>query len=499
MQTIWDLLAKADPARALLRDGGQNFSVAQVRTQAAAIGAWLSQNGVGAGDRVAVHLPRSADEAMLTFAIAYAGGVVVNLNYQWTADQLSYAVQDCDARILFTTQQKARALTKAGHERLFEHLLIKEEAWPEATGDPVPRAANDLAALLYTSGSTGSPKGVMVSHQNLLDGARIVSAYLGLTAGDKILGLLPPSFDYGLNQILSAAYVGAEWVAHAVPMPAEIAKAVKSEGVTVLPLVAPSWMALSHYLGAAEETLPGLRLVTNTGGKISDGVLATLPTQLPNAEIVLMYGLTEAFRSTYLPPHLYDTKRGSIGHAIPDVEIFVVHEDKGLCEPGEVGELVHRGALISQGYWGKPDQSARIIRSNPHLNHLIGDEPVCHSGDLVRADEDGILWYVGRADGMIKSSGFRMSPTEIEDILLRCPGVKEAVVWGESDEELGQKVIAALSGDAAEADLRKFCRANMPSYMVPGHFWLSPAVFPRTGNGKIDREQVRAAAQSSDN
>lgn len=492
MQNIWDLLAKADPARALLRDGGADFSVAQVQAQAAAIGAWLCANGVQAGDRVAVHLPRSSDEAMLTFAIAYAGGVVVNLNYQWTADQLAYAAKDCDAKHLFTTKAKARALAKAGQGDLFDHVLVKEDGWPQASGGLVPRAAQDLAALLYTSGSTGSPKGVMVSHQNLLDGARIVSTYLGLRADDKILGLLPPSFDYGLNQILAAAFVGAQWVAHAVPMPAEVAKAVAQENITVLPLVAPSWMALSHYLEATGEALPSVRLATNTGGKIADTVLAALPTQLPKADIVLMYGLTEAFRSTYLPPHLYAAKRGSIGRAIPDVEIYVVHPEAGLCDVGEVGELVHRGALISQGYWGKPEQSARIIHANAHLKHLIGDEPVCHSGDLVRADEDGILWYVGRADGMIKSSGFRMSPTEIEDILLRCPGVTEAVAWGVPDEDLGQKVRAAVAGDVTEEALRKHCRSAMPSYMVPAHFWLSATPFPRTGNGKIDRAEVIA-------
>lgn len=490
MQTIWNLLEEAEASRALLRDGGQSFSVGDVQVEAASIGAWLSQNGVAAGDRVGIHLPRSADEAILTFAIAYAGAVVVNLNYQWTAEQISYAVQDCGAKHLFTTKAKARALTKVGVDKLFDHMLLKEDAWPVAGGACVPRAADDLAALLYTSGSTGSPKGVMVTHQNLLDGARIVSGYLDLRAGDKILGLLPPSFDYGLNQILGAAFMGAEWVAHAVPMPAEIAKAVLVEGITVLPLVAPSWMALSHYLEATGETLPSVRLATNTGGKISDKVLADLPTQLPKAEIVLMYGLTEAFRSTYLPPHLYDAKRGAIGQAIPDVDIYVVHDETGLCALGEVGELVHRGALISQGYWGKPEQSQKIIHPNPHLEHLIGDEPVCHSGDLVRADADGILWYVGRADGMIKSSGFRMSPTEIEDILLRCSGVQEAVAWGVADDDLGQKVMAAVSGNVEEAALHKHCRAHMPSYMVPARFWLSSAAFPRTGNGKIDREQV---------
>jgi acyl-CoA synthetase (AMP-forming)/AMP-acid ligase II len=241
-----------------------------------------------------------------------------------------------------------------------------------------------------------------------------------------------------------------------------------------------------------------LRYVTNSGGKIPGTILEAMPRVLPGVQIYLMYGLTEAFRSTYLPPELFHRKAGSIGRAVPNVEVFVVDPTTGSCGPGEVGELIHRGSLVSRGYWGDPALTAERIRPNPHLAPLIGDEPVLHSGDLVRLDDEGYLWFVGRADGMIKCSGYRISPTEVEEVLYQSEVVEDAVAFGVPDELLGQAVHAVVAlrpgRTADEAALRRFCEPRMPTYMVPARIRVWDGALPRTANGKLDRPAVIRAS-----
>jgi acyl-CoA synthetase (AMP-forming)/AMP-acid ligase II len=346
------------------------------------------------------------------------------------------------------------------------------------------------------------PKGVMLSHQNLVLGARSVAQYLRIAPDDRLLSLLPLCFDYGLNQVTSAALVGASVVLQAIPMPSEIAKTIANEGVTGFAAVPPTWVQLVPYLAETRTALPSLRYVTNSGGKIPQSVLERMPEAFPGVDIVLMYGLTEAFRSTFLPPEKFATKKGAIGQAIPNAECWVVDPDIGVCGPGQEGELVHRGALVSLGYWGRPADTAAKIRPCPQLAHLIGDEPVVWSGDVVRIDDDGDFWFVGRRDGMIKCSGFRLSPTEVEEIAHASALVGEAVAFGVEDEALGEAVhlvvtpaaFAAASAKSAEVDipaLERYFRSHMPHYMVPRAIHVRAAM-PRTASGKIDRPQVVA-------
>jgi acyl-CoA synthetase (AMP-forming)/AMP-acid ligase II len=258
---------------------------------------------------------------------------------------------------------------------------------------------------------------------------------------------------------------------------------------------------LVRYLQDAPAAFPDLRYLTNTGGAIPKPILEAMPRLFAGAEIYLMYGLTEAFRSTYLPPEMFATKMGAIGRAIPNVEILVVHPETGLCGPNEIGELIHRGDLVSLGYWQQPEATAARIRSNNHLKSLIADEIVVHSGDWVRRDEDGVLWYVGRMDSMIKCSGYRISPTEIEEIACRMSGIDHAVAFGVPDDELGQTVHLAVQWQGPEADeaaLMKFFRQSSPSYMWPRTVYIQQSAMPRTSSGKIDREAVIASCRNPD-
>lgn len=509
--TTYDLLAKNLPDRhdapaVIVAD--KQVTYGELAGRCESLAAWLAANGVKRGDRVGIHLRKSVEEVVATFAAARMGAVVVNVNYQWTARQLQYILQDCQIKLLITDRRRCGLILKSEPEILsaLDRILVsdaqidhpKVTAWSDLDneavyGGPGPIGA-DLAALMYTSGSTGKPKGVMFTHDNVVQGARIVACYLKNTAADRVLGLLPMSFDYGMSQVTTMFLVGGSVVLQPVVVPAEIVKTLVSQRVTGMAAVPPAWIQVVRYLQEARTPLPSLRYVTNSGGKIPQVILEAMPAVFPGVSINLMYGLTEAFRSTYLPPELFAKKTGAIGRAIPNVEVFVVDPQKGLCPPGVQGELVHRGALISRGYWGNPQATADKLKPCDALRPLIGDEPVLFSGDLVRLDEDGILWFIGRADSMIKCSGYRISPTEVEEIVYEAPGVGDVVAFGVEDDLLGQVVhiaVAAREGQPLDLEpLQDFCKQNMPTYMVPARVHLWPGAMPRTSSGKIDRPAV---------
>ena len=481
--------------RVAVVDADRRVAYGELREQVDALAASLGSLGVCRGDRVIVHLRKSLEEVVAMFACWRIGAVAVNVNAQWTLDQLRYVAADSGARIAVLDERRAKEIGKLPAPLI--HAIVKGRppqgpfsSWP-ATGAhaPVRRLLDtDLAAILYTSGSTGAPKGVMLTHANLLVGARSVARYTEQHSDDRLLSLLPFSFDYGLNQLLTACLSGARIVLMPLALPSAIAAALVKEEITGFAAVPPAWMQLVRYLDEVETPLPCLRYITNSGGKIPAPTLEAMPRVFPGVRIFLMYGLTEAFRSTYLDPAKFDVKKGSMGQAVPNVETFVVVRGRGLAEPGEDGELVHRGSFISRGYWGRPEQTDEKIRSVPELSDLIGDEKVVWSGDIVRMDEDGDLWFVGRADGMIKSMGFRLSPNEVEDVVYRSGRVSQAIAFGVEDELAGQVVeLCVAHQDAIDLTaLEAYSRANMPHYMVPRRIHVWSGEMPRTASGKID-------------
>jgi acyl-CoA synthetase (AMP-forming)/AMP-acid ligase II len=304
--------------------------------------------------------------------------------------------------------------------------------------------------------------------------------------------VLPYSFDYGLNQLTTMMLVGGSVVHQPLAMPTEIVRSLQRHGVTGLAAVPPLWIQLVRLLESTPAALPTLRFVTNSGGKIPLNILDAMPGAFPGAQIFLMYGLTEAFRSTYLDPARFAAKRGAIGQAIPQAQVYVIRHGIGIARPGEQGELVHAGPLVSQGYWNRPEATAEKFRPCPELRDLIGEQPVVYSGDIVRVDEDGDLWFVGRNDGLIKASGFRISPDEVEDVVHRSGLAADVVAFGVADDLLGQAVHIAVTprpGASREA-LLAHCRRTMPGYMVPRAIHLWPEAMPRAASGKLARPEV---------
>lgn len=501
--------ARRLPDKEALVHGRERLSYRDVDRRVAGLAQGLRAAGTGHGDRIGIYLDASIPQALSIFAVSRAGGVYVPINGLLFPEQVAHIGRDCRMKGLITTREKLSLLAGALKEiASLEFLVLVDDGGPVDNSLPIfgfdelcalrpparwqePGIEKDLAAILYTSGSTGKPKGVMLSHAQVMAGASIVSTYLDITEADRILVVLPLSFDAGMNQLMTAWQRGGTTILTNFVFAREVVQTLLKERVTGLAGVPTFWSLLAQPSSSLpKQPLPHLRYITNTGGAMPQPVLATLRRLLPGTQVFLMYGLTEAFRSTYLPPEELDRRPTSMGKAIPNTEILVIGEDGRRCQPGEIGELVHRGPTVSMGYWGQPELTAKVLRPHPFLPAELGDvEKVCYSGDFVRMDEDGFLYFVGRRDTMIKSSGFRISPTEVEEVLFRSGLLKGAAVIGIPDEVLGQTIkafVTARDGESLDVEtLRQFCAGNMPRHMVPKAIEILGEL-PKTTSGKVD-------------
>jgi acyl-CoA ligase (AMP-forming) (exosortase A-associated) len=496
--------------------GKESLDYGQLQASVASFAAGLIGLDLQRGERVAIYLEKRFEAVTAFFGAAAAGGVFVPVNPLLKAEQVAYILRDCNVRVLVTSQERLALLDEAlaaCHD--LRHVVItpSEAAVPhdgplayhpwEAMTSMPPHSGHriidaDMAAILYTSGSTGKPKGVVLSHRNMVAGAKSVASYLENRADDTLLAALPLSFDAGFSQLTTAFHAGARVVLLNYLLPRDVLKALQKERVTGLTAVPPLYIQLSQLDWPVEIT-GHLRYFANTGGRMPRDILDALRQRLPKTKPYLMYGLTEAFRSTYLPPEEVDRRPDSIGKAIPNAEILVLREDGSPCAPNEPGELVHRGALVGMGYWNDPEKTAE--RYKPMPGHAPGREAglvlpeiAVFSGDTVRMDEEGFLYFVSRRDEMIKTSGYRVSPTEVEEILYATKLVGECVAFGVDHPALGQaiRVIATPpAGGSLESEaLLAECRKRMPAYMVPAAIEVRPGPLPRNPNGKIDRKAL---------
>ncbi|GAA1999656.1 acyl-CoA ligase (AMP-forming), exosortase A system-associated [Microbacterium ulmi] len=462
------------------------------------------------GDRVAVFLEKRLETVVALFGIAAAGAAFVPVNPVLKPRQVAHIVGDSGATVLVTSVERWAALGSAlpdgsplahvillGSDAATEDGRLAVHSWPLADS-PATRLPDvidsDLAAIIYTSGSTGSPKGVALTHRNLLAGAESVNTYLGNTQDDVILAVLPLSFDAGLSQLTTGFAAGAHVVLINYLLPRDVVATCVRHGVTAITGVPPLWSQL-----AEQDWSPAtmsLRRIATTGGRLPRATLDRLRRQLPHTDVFLMYGLTEAFRSTYLPPGEVDRRPDSIGRAIPNAEVLVLRADGTECDPGEPGELVHRGALVALGYWNDPQRTAERFRPWPPGSQAAAwriPERAVWSGDTVVRDEDGYLFFVARADEMIKHSGYRISPTELEEAALSTGLVTEAVALGRDDPAVGQRIVMIVARAGAPVDvtaLRAALRVELPGFMVP-EVVVAVDDLPRNPNGKYDRARLR--------
>ena len=509
-----ELNARRYPSKEALVHGPQRLTYGEVARRTAGLAGSLQKAGLAKGERLGIYLEASVAQVISIFGVSQVGGVFVPINALLHPEQVAHIAKDCSMTGLITTPAKFKALadvlpqipslkfvvlTSQGDEPETSLSALNFDRMCETEPASNPHSSStekDLAAILYTSGSTGKPKGVMLSHANVIAGSSIVSTYLEITSAERILAVLPFSFDAGMNQLMTAFQKGGTIVLINFVFAREIVQILLKERITGLAGVPTLWSLLAQPNSTIQrQPLPDLRYITNTGGAMPQAVLKTLRQVLPTTKVFLMYGLTEAFRSTYLPPEELDRRPTSMGKAIPDTEILVVNDQGQLCKPGEVGELVHRGPTVSLGYWARPEDTSRALRPNPLLPPEMGDcERVCYSGDLVKMDEDGFLYFVGRRDTMIKSSGFRISPTEVEEALFSSGLLRGAAVIGVPDEALGQSIKAfVVPKDGAPIepqDLLAYCAEKLPRYMVP-RVVEALEELPKTTSGKVDYPALR--------
>ena len=480
------------------------------------------------GERVAIYLEKRMETVIASFGAPEAGAVFVPLNPLLKPEQVSFILRDCNVRVLVTSPERLVLLnhifsdchdlrhvvvtdatpksapaeqneTVALKRGVFSRLTVT--SWSDLLNSP-PKGGhrvidNDVAAILYTSGSTGKPKGVVLSHRNMVAGAKSVASYLQNGPQDTLLAALPLSFDAGFSQLTTAFHAGARVVLLNYLLPRDVLKAMEREKVTGLTAVPPLFIQLTQleWPAAINENL---RYFANTGGRMPRETLNLLRQRVPRASPFLMYGLTEAFRSTYLPPEEVDRRPDSIGKAIPNAEILVLRDDGTPCEAEEPGELVHRGALVGMGYWNDAEKTAERYKllapdAPGRQPGLQLPEYAVFSGDTVRKDAEGFLYFIGRRDEMMKTSGYRISPTEVEEILYATQMVGECVAFGVDHPSLGHAIhlIATSAGGTSAIDLNALmfeCRARMPAYMVPAGIEVVAGPLPRNPNGKIDRK-----------
>jgi long-chain acyl-CoA synthetase len=502
------------PNKVALICDGKRLTYSEINEQADQLAASLITLGIKRQDRVIIFMDNSAESVVSLFGILKAGAIFILLNAGMKARKLSAILKDSGARAVITHANKARVIQEA----LEDAAALEHVVWAGSIPKPTESGSGtgtflswnellspmsyqlsamtsscidlDLAAIIYTSGSAGDPKGVMCAHYNMVAAAESITQCIGNVESDIIMDVLPLSFDYGLYQVLMAFLFGGTVVLEkSFLYPYRILEKAVSEKVTGFPLVPTMAALLLQMEDLWKFDFSALRYVTNTAAALPVAYIRKLQSRFPHVKIFSMYGLTECKRVSYLPPDQLDIRPDSVGIPIPNEEVFVVDEKGEEVPPGQVGELVIRGANVMQGYWNAPEETAKRYRPGRYRG-----EAFLYSGDLFKRDEEGYLYFVARKDDMIKTKGERVSPKEIENALCEMGGVAEAAVIGVADEILGQAIKAFVvrqkDGTMEEQDVVKYCSKNLEPFMVPKYVEFVES-FPKSPSGKIDKKQMK--------
>ena len=495
------------PGKVALVCGGQRVTYGELDSRSNAFAHALRRRGVARGDRLLVFMDNTVENVVAFWGTLKANAIVSVVNPLTKADKLAYLLNDCRAAALVSDAHLAGVFADAAPRCAHLRAVIVSgampaqrlaalpggTAWGEALAAEDAAAAPprlcldvDLATIIYTSGSTGEPKGVMLTHRNMLTAATSVSEYLGMREAVVVLAVLPLAFDYGLYQVIMALRVGASVVLErSFTCPAAVLNTVVAEGVTGFPGVPTIFAILAEMKSLERYDFSKVRYVTNTAAALAAKHIDRLRAIFPRAQIYSMYGLTECKRCTFLPPQDLARKPGSVGVAIPNTELWLVDEHDNRVPPGHIGQLVIRGATVMRGYWEKPEATARKLRPGP-----LPGEQVLYTGDYCRLDDDGYLYFVGRMDDIIKSRGEKVAPKEVENAIVGIDGVREAAVIGVPDEVLGEAVKAFVVLEAGarltEKDIQRQCQMRLELFMVPKVIVIV-AELPRTNTGKVTK------------
>jgi amino acid adenylation domain-containing protein len=511
LESFLEESARRFPDKTALIFGGHHIPYSEIEISSNRLAHAMIERGLRSGDRIAIWLGNSPEVVIALFAALKAGAVFLVLNPSTKGDKLEYILNNCRARALVTDRPHANAFRE--HWPTVPHLEMTWLAGESVSLDPPASGKSlaslqsvfenhslspcppekcavdiDLASLIYTSGSTGIPKGVMMTHLNMISAATSITTYLQSVSDDVILNVLPLSFDYGLYQVLMAFKVGATVVLEeSFTFPQRVLETAVRERLTGLPIV-PTHAALLLQMDISRYDFSSLRYITSTAAALPAEHVRRLRGLFPKAQIYSMYGLTECKRVSYLPPDQLDLRPTSVGRGMPNQEVYVVDGEGNRVGPGTIGELVVRGSNVMKGYWEDPAETAKRLRPGPHPW-----EQVLHTGDLFKTDSEGYLYFVGRKDDLIKSRGEKVSPKEVEEVLYRLDGVTEAAVVGVPDPILGQAIKAYVTrrdgSSISEMDVLRHCVQRLENFMVPKIVEFRDHL-PKTATGKINKREI---------
>lgn len=502
--------AERYPSKEALVYSGGRVTYAELLARARALCAWLSHRGLAPGDRVGILTDDARDYVATYFGVLMAGGTVVALNTQTSVRLLASQIARCQASVVLAHRKFENVLEVAGRGSSVGTIAVTGRCRPEgrqnprwanldhvfdaagdqtrAAAEPRPVSPSAVAQIIFTSGTTAEPHGVMLRHANLVANTTAIVRYLRLTERDRVMVVLPFAYSYGNSLLLTHVAVGGTLVVNqSFLYPNTVLEQMIAERVTGFSGVPSTFAILLNRSAIRQYRFPDLRYVTQAGGPMPAKCGHELKEILKDVDLYVMYGQTEASaRLSYLEPGEIFRKAGSIGKAIPGVTLRVLHPDGRPVAGDEVGEIVASGDNIMAGYWGEPELTARVLKGG-----------CLWTGDLARVDEDGFLYVVGRKGDIIKSGAHRISPREIETVLLEHPAVLEAAVVGVGDQVLGEAIKACLvvkeGVPCGRQDVLSHCHKHLPSYMVPHHVTFL-AELPKTPNGKVRVAELRGCA-----
>ncbi len=502
-------LAGQAPDHAAVVDENGTYSASMLLEESERLARTFHAAGIRDGDRVGICLPNGCAFLAAIIATSRLGAVFVGINPVLRLHQVDHIVRHCATKLLVGSPRTLTAWRNPVGDanpvstEVFQNVRVcNVDIQVSQAGSKPPWTApdtflpDDLATIVYTSGSTGQPKGVMHSNRSLIAAGRIVTAYLNNTPEDRVLGVLPLTFTYGLNQFVGMLFVGYTLVLQSSTLPGDIFRVLQQQGITGLPGTPQLWnLLLSRPKRQPRRTGQTLRYMTNSGGTPSKWQLQGLRSSFPWASIYLMYGSTETLRSTYLPPQELERGETCIGRPIPETDIWVLDSHGRECGVGKEGELVQAGPTVALGYWGNGDVAQDTFRFNEPSYLMRGSgDGVVRTGDLVRRDSDGYLYFVGRRDLIIKKQGIRLNPEQVEELVKDTPGVAEVGAFGQPDSTLGESVVAVVSvkhgSMVNENSVRMSCASRGPRFLTPDTVRVVEVELPKTANGKIDRKRL---------
>lgn len=491
VNSIRNLLEEAyeeTPQKLALIDGNKKLTYSELFQKVNQVARYLKELKLEKGSRIGVYSNKNSEKVIAILSVLSTDYILVPITRLLKSEQVEYIVKDCDIKCIVTDKAKIKNIENIGYEgsvvtlESFDKKYVSFEEIYKCYRDEnyeCPIKGHDNAIITYSFGLSGFPKGVVITHRNLTDGARVVSKYLNITKDDVISGLLSLSFDYGLNQIFCSLYKKATFAVHTFFLPTDFFTHLVKDKVTILPLMPINITQMfdedPKRLPSAKQ-LENIKTITSSGGNVTSLMIKNIEKYFIGASFYSMHGLDEAFRSAYLDPKQIHIRPNSIGKEIPDVELYIINENGENCKPREVGEMIHRGIGIYKGYWKSPKdtegrfKSIDILKKATNLEGELTNEIVVASGDYVYKDEEGYLYLVARKDDMIKTSGYRVNPYEIESVVLKnFQNIERCAVFSIENEEIEEEIVLFYSGksEVPKNEMIFELKKHLPNYMIP--------------------------------